>query len=55
MRKGSLSGLDLFKGPQLPKMPLEVIFVSMVHPTPLDHDGARDLCELMQSVFLMNW
>lgn len=40
MWKGSLSGLDLLKGPQLFKMPLEAVFVSVVHPASLGHDEA---------------
>lgn len=50
MRKGSLSGLDLLKGPPRFLMPLEAMLVSVVHSGTPSHDEAWDPCGFMQSV-----
>lgn len=52
MRKGSLSRLDLLKGPPWPTMRLETMLVSTVHAAVHDHDEVQDPCGRMQSVLL---
>lgn len=52
MRKGSLSGLDLLRGPPWPTMLLETVLVSTVHATVHNHDKAQDPCGHTQSVLL---